>query len=66
MSTIDYKIETASGEPDGFADTVRPSDVDHLRPLPRISVHAFCETEALQRMMERCGQDRRMSKVSLR
>jgi pilus assembly protein CpaE len=66
MSTIDYKIETASGEPDGFADAVRPSDVDHLRPLPRISVHAFCETEALQRMMERCGQDRRMSKVSLR
>ncbi len=66
MSTIDYKIETASGEPDGFSDAVRPSDVDHLRPLPRISVHAFCETEAVQRVMERCGQDRRMSKVTFR
>lgn len=66
MSTIDYKIETALGEPDGFSDAGRPSDVDHLRPLPRISVHAFCETEALQRMMERCGQDRRMSKVTFR
>jgi pilus assembly protein CpaE len=66
MSTIDYKIETASDVPDGFSDTVRSSDVDHLRPLPRISVHAFCETEALQRVMERCGQDRRMSKVTFR
>jgi pilus assembly protein CpaE len=66
MSTIDYKIETASGQPDGYADAVRPSDVDQLRPLPRISVHAFCETEAVQRTMERCGQDLRMSKVSLR
>jgi pilus assembly protein CpaE len=66
MSAIDYKIEIGTGDADGFADAVRPSDVDHLRPLPRISVHAFCETEALQRMMERCGQDRRMSKVSLR
>ncbi|WP_275787789.1 AAA family ATPase [Pararhizobium gei] len=66
MSTIDYKIETASGEPDGPVDAVRASEVDHLRPLPRISVHAFCETETLLRTMERCGQDRRMNKVSLR
>ena len=66
MSTIDYKIEAASREPDGVADASRPSEVDHLRPLPRISVHAFCETEALQRVMERCGQDRRMSKVTFR
>ncbi|KQS87804.1 MULTISPECIES: CtpF protein [unclassified Rhizobium] len=66
MSAIDYKIETGSGEADSAYDAVRPSDIDHLRPLPRISVHAFCETEALQRVMERCGQDRRMSKVSLR
>lgn len=66
MSAIDYKIETGSGDADSAYDAVRPSDIDHLRPLPRISVHAFCETEGLQRVMERCGQDRRMSKVSLR
>ncbi|WP_438750729.1 CtpF protein [Pararhizobium sp. O133] len=66
MSAIDYKIETGARDADGIHDTVRPSDIDHLRPLPRISVHAFCETEGLQRVMERCGQDRRMSKVSLR
>jgi pilus assembly protein CpaE len=29
-------------------------------------VHAFCESEFLQRVMERCSNDRRMSKVSMR
>lgn len=64
MSTIDYKIERAAEEQ--AEDAVRSADLDTVRPLPRISVHAFCETEAMLRTMERCGQDRRMSKVSLR
>ncbi len=46
--------------------SVRPGDLEVIRPLPRISVHAFCETEAMQRTMERCSQDRRMAKVNLR
>ncbi|KQY13232.1 AAA family ATPase [Rhizobium sp. Root482] len=66
MSAIEYEIETGTGETDGINDVMRPGEVDHLRPLPRISVHAFCETEGLLRVMERCGQDRRMSKVSFR
>ena len=66
MSTIDYKIETEAGDAEFAADQVRAGDVEHLRPLPRISVHAFCETQALQAVMERCGQDRRMAKVTLR
>lgn len=64
MSAIDYKIESPAT--DSPPETVAPSEVEHLRPLPRISVHAFCETEAFQRTMERCGQDRRMAKVNLR
>ncbi|WP_235890735.1 AAA family ATPase [Pararhizobium mangrovi] len=40
--------------------------VDEIRPLPRISVQAFCESEGLFRTIERCGQDRRMAKVNLR
>ncbi|MGO7785776.1 CtpF protein, partial [Rhizobium ruizarguesonis] len=39
---------------------------ENMRPLPRISVHAFCESEALQRVMERCANDRRVAKVSMR
>lgn len=64
MSTIDYTIErTGAGEAE---ETVRPAELDGVRSLPRISVHAFCESEAMLRTMERCGQDRRMAKVSLR
>lgn len=66
MSTIDYRIETGAAGGDLAFDTVQPGDLEQVRPLPRISIHAFCETEAMQRLMERCGQDRRMAKVSLR
>ncbi|WP_018235344.1 CpaE family protein [Ensifer sp. BR816] len=64
MSAIEYSIDTDGAE--FAADGSRPGDLDQLRPLPRISIHAFCESEAMQRLMERCGQDRRMAKVSLR
>ncbi|WP_099867160.1 AAA family ATPase [Pararhizobium haloflavum] len=40
--------------------------MDRMRPLPRISIQAFCETEGLLRTVERCGEDRRMGKVNLR
>ncbi|EYR80340.1 pilus assembly protein CpaE [Shinella sp. DD12] len=64
MSTVDYTIERA----DAFEaeETVRSTELEGVRPLPRISVHAFCESEAMLRTMERCGQDRRMAKVSLK
>lgn len=64
MNAIEYSIDNGGGE--FAADAARPGDLDQLRPLPRISIHAFCESEAMQRLMERCGQDRRMAKVSLR
>ncbi|ASY64906.1 Type II/IV secretion system ATPase TadZ/CpaE, associated with Flp pilus assembly [Sinorhizobium sojae CCBAU 05684] len=63
MNAIEYSIDSGAGD---YADAARPGDFDQLRPLPRISIHAFCESEAMQRLMERCGQDRRMAKVSLR
>ncbi|AWI59488.1 AAA family ATPase [Sinorhizobium fredii] len=64
MSAIEYSIDPGGAE--FAAEVSRPGDLDQLRPLPRISIHAFCESEAMQRLMERCGQDRRMAKVSLR
>jgi pilus assembly protein CpaE len=63
MSAIEYDIRTEAADID---DAPRTDDLENMRPLPRISVHAFCESEALQQLMERCGNDRRMSKVSLR
>lgn len=43
-----------------------PGVVDALRPLPRISIQAFCETEGVARPIERAGEDRRMAKTHLK
>jgi len=37
-----------------------------LRPIPRISIQAFCETEAVAKPIEQAGEDRRMAKVHLK
>jgi pilus assembly protein CpaE len=64
MNPVDYTIEHGAGAE--AEETVRPAELEAVRSLPRISVHAFCESEAMLRTMERCAQDRRLSKVSLR
>lgn len=67
MSAIDYEIEDRTQATERHAaEPVRPSDVEALRPLPRISIHAFCISERVQRVMEQCAHDRRMNRVSLR
>ncbi|QLF69063.1 CtpF protein [Peteryoungia desertarenae] len=67
MSAIDYEIEDRTQATERHAaEPVRPSDVEGLRPLPRISIHAFCISERVQRVMEQCAHDRRMNRVSLR
>lgn len=63
MSAIDYDIRSTAAEAE---DASRAGDLENMRPLPRISVHAFCESEQLQQVMDRCANDRRMSKVNLR
>ncbi|TIW04937.1 MAG: CtpF protein, partial [Mesorhizobium sp.] len=37
-----------------------------LRPVPRISIQAFCETEGVASPVERAGEDRRMAKAHLK
>ena len=39
-------------------------EVDH-RPVPRISIHAFCETQEVSGLLERAAVDRRLSKTHL-
>lgn len=36
-----------------------------LRPVPRISIQAFCETDSVAGPIERAGEDRRMAKAHL-
>lgn len=66
MSSVDYDIQRRDEELPLAEEAMRPGDLDSLRPLPRISIHAFCESEGMQRIMERLASDRRMNKVSLR
>lgn len=37
-----------------------------LRPIPRISIQAFCESEGVSAPIERAGEDRRMAKAHLK
>ncbi len=67
MSTIEYGIESLEdGLDTEYTSPAVGGDLEQLRPLPRISIHAFCETEETSRLMEQCGADRRMAKVSFR
>lgn len=66
MSAIDYDIDTRSAGDAHGAHEPRSGDLENLRPLPRISIHAFCISEQAQRVMERCATDRRLAKVNLR
>jgi pilus assembly protein CpaE len=47
-----------------MARTSRP--MQSIRPLPRISVQAFCETEGIANPIERAAEDRRMAKAHLK
>ena len=38
---------------------------DHIAPVPRISVQAFCETEQTLAAITAAGQDRRLAKAHL-
>lgn len=66
MSPIEYEIRAQDGVDSYTEEPLKTADLDALRPLPRISVHAFCESEGMQRIMDRLSSDRRMGKVSLR
>ncbi|MBX3568209.1 MAG: CpaE family protein [Rhizobiaceae bacterium] len=41
------------------------ADMHALRPVPRISIHAFCETDGIAVPIQRAGEDRRMAKTHL-
>lgn len=65
MNAVEYGINKAEDETPAEVQT-RPGDLDQYRPLPRISIHAFSESESMYGLMEKLAQDRRMAKVSFR
>ena len=63
-------LVAASGgviDPNGYGGDITDlgdTEVDH-RPVPRISIHAFCESPATTALIEKASVDRRISKAHL-
>jgi pilus assembly protein CpaE len=63
MSNLAYDTDPTEA---GGASAEDIAQLNALRPIPRISIHAFCETESVAKPIERAAEDRRMSKAHLR
>jgi pilus assembly protein CpaE len=61
MSDTKNKIEAASD----IAPPPSPTANDYIAAAPRISVQAFCETEAAAAALRSAGEDRRLAKAHL-
>jgi pilus assembly protein CpaE len=48
------------------AAPAEPAREQHITPVPRISIQAFCETPETTATMQAAGEDRRMSKAHLK
>lgn len=62
MSNLAYETNPEAGL-DREGDVAAMAD---LRPVPRISIQAFCETESVAAPIERAASDRRMAKAHLK
>jgi pilus assembly protein CpaE len=51
--------------PDDYATVDTPALSDRARPLPRISIQAFCETSAIAEALQATSEDRRLSKTHI-
>ncbi|MFU0506851.1 AAA family ATPase [Pseudaminobacter sp. NGMCC 1.201702] len=61
MNTLAYDTHA-----DGDDDQPDVAAMSALRPVPRISIQAFCETDGVASPIERAGEDRRMAKAHLK
>jgi pilus assembly protein CpaE len=63
MSDVAYSEDDLEPQPADPGDVAALAEV---RPVPRISIQAFCETEGVAAPIGRMGEDRRMSKAQTR
>jgi pilus assembly protein CpaE len=54
------------GQLEAEASTHEVAAMQSLRPVPRVSIQAFCETEGVAQPIERASEDRRMAKTHLK
>ena len=62
MSNLAYDRDTTAN----LVDDADIAAMSEMRPVPRISIQAFCETESVASPIERAGDDRRMAKAHLK
>ncbi len=63
MSNLAYGHEGSNADHGAHDET---DALASMRPVPRISIQAFCETEGVAKPIERAGEDRRMAKTHLK
>ncbi|TCD16424.1 AAA family ATPase [Oricola cellulosilytica] len=63
MSDAAFSEELNANAPDEAGDI---ASLDDVRPVPRISIQAFCESEGVAAPVGRMGEDRRMAKAQTR
>jgi pilus assembly protein CpaE len=55
--------DTLSSAP---AASLSPEGLSNIRPVPRVAIQAFCETEMVAEAIDQASRDRRMSKAHLK
>jgi pilus assembly protein CpaE len=45
------------------AAPVETGDISEIRPIPRITLQAFCESEAVAQAIDAASRDRRMTRA---
>ena len=58
----EYEIEVQNSA----QGTIQQGNLEKIRPVPRITVQAFCETDIVAQTIEMTGKDRRMSRTQLK
>ncbi|GGA89361.1 transcriptional regulator [Brucella endophytica] len=66
MHNLTYETEETDKNPDSYIRQENIALLQSLRPIPRISIQAFCETDGVAKPIERAGEDRRMAKAHLK
>ena len=59
------KFSSPAGEPDAVPADTAVRD-EHVAPVPRISIQAFCDNAETAATMQAAGEDRRMAKTHLK
>jgi len=65
MSSLAYD-ENENAVPPASAQAAPSDQLDDIRPVPRVTIQAFCETESVSQTLEMTARDRRMTKAHVK